>query len=211
MRILMHAAGMVGLSLLGGCAASMAYRADYVPDKPITEPDRIVGRVLVYTTQDDDDRLITAGATSFTGSGVKLTTPIGIMTREIALKVFSKVASDGADASHDLTNASRYTMVLRPQAQDFTHGFPQLKNLGFAITPEVHLTMRMTLLDTTGKQLLEKGYDSGVVSGGSYMFSGKPVERVNKLAHEVMYDLMRRAAADVHAYQQLHAATSTVN
>jgi hypothetical protein len=94
--------------------------------------------------------------------------------------------------------------VLRPQAQDFTHGFPQLKNLGFAITPEVRITMRMTVLDSTGKDLLEKNYDSGVVSGSSYMISGKPVERVNKLAHEAMYDLMRRAAADVHVYQQSH-------
>lgn len=179
----------------------MAYRADYVPDKPVADTDRITGRVLVYTTQSDDDRLVTAGATSFTGGGMKLTTPIGMMSREIALKVFSKAASDGADASHDLGNAGRYTIILRPQAQDFTHGFPQLKNLGFAITPEVRVTMRMTLLDSTGKDLLEKDYDSGVVSGSSYMISGKPVERVNKLAHEVMYDLMRRAASDVHVYQ----------
>lgn len=182
----------------------MAYRADYVPDKPVADADRINGRVLLYTTQSDDDRLVTAGATSFTGGGMKLTTPVGMMTREIALKVFSKVATDGADASHDLTNSNRYTIVLRPQAQDFTHGFPQLKNLGFAITPEVRVTIRMTVLDTTGKDLLEKDYDSGVVSGPSYMMSGKPVERVNKLAHEVMYDLMLRAASDVHVYQQSH-------
>jgi hypothetical protein len=190
--------------LLTGCAASMAYRADYLPDKPVTDSDRISGRVLVYTTQADDDKLITAGATSFTGSGIQLTTPVGMMTREIALKVFSKVATDGADASHDLRDAGRYTIVLRPQAQDFTHGFPQLKNLGLAITPEVQVKIRMTLLDTAGRELLAKDYDSGVVSGESYMMSGKPAERINKLAHEVMYDQMRRAAADVHAYQQAH-------
>jgi hypothetical protein len=61
-----------------------------VPDKPVADTDRITGRVLVYTTQNDDDRLVTAGATSFTGGGMKLTTPIGMMSREIALKVFSK-------------------------------------------------------------------------------------------------------------------------
>ena len=69
--------------------------------------------------------------------------------------------------------------------------------------------MRMTLLDGTGKELLENDYDSGVVPGSSYMMSGKPVERVNKLAHEVMYDLMRRAASDVHAYQQSHPPTTS--
>jgi hypothetical protein len=211
MQLIRSAVTAVMVLLLCGCAASMAYRADYVPDKPLADTDRIMGRVLVYTTQSDDDRLITAGATSFTGGGLKLTTPIGMMTREIALKVFSKAASDGADASHDLSNAGRYITILRPEAQDFTHGFPQLKNLGFAITPEVRVTMRVSLLDSTGKDLLEKDYDSGVVSGSSYMFSGKPVERVNKLAHEVIYDLMRRAASDVHVYQQSHPVAKGAN
>lgn len=204
MRAIRVVAGLVAALLLSGCAASMAYRADYVPDKSVAESDRVVGRVLVYTTQDDDERLITAGATSFTGGGMKLTTPIGMMTREIAVKVFQKAATDGADAGHDLKNAERYTVVVRPQAQDFKHGFPQLKNLGFAITPEVQVTLRVTLLAPGGSTLLEKTYDSGVVSGSSYMMSGKPVERVNKLAHEVIYDLMRRAAADIHVYQQSH-------
>jgi hypothetical protein len=194
-------AALLALLLLSGCAASIAYRADYVPDKPIADTDRISGRVLVYTTRNDDERLITAGATSFTGGGLKLTTPIGMMTREIALKVFSKVASDGADSSNDLVNASRYTIVLRPEARDFSHGFPQLKNLGFAITPEVRVSIRMTILDASGKAAVEKDYDSGVVSGKSYMISGSPTERINHLTHETLYDLMRRAADDVHIYQ----------
>jgi hypothetical protein len=173
-----------------------------VPDKAIADTDRISGRVLIYTTQSDDDRLITSGATSFTGSGLKITIPIGIMTREIAVKVFSKLASDGATAGKDLSDVSRHTVVLRPEAIDLTHGFPQLENLGFAITPEIRLTMRMAIVDPAGKPVVEKDYDSGVVSGGSYMISGAPAERINCLAHEVMYDLMRRAADDVHVYQQ---------
>lgn len=211
MRFIRAMAGVAAALLLSGCAASMAYRADYVPDKPIADSDRVAGRVLIYTTQNDDDRLVTAGATSFTGSGMKLTTPIGMMTREIALKVFEKAATEGADASHDLSNAGRYSVIVRPQAQDFKHGFPQLKNLGFAITPEVQVSLRVTLLDPAGSTLLEKGYDSGVVSGSSYMMSGKPVERVNKLAHEAIYDLMRRAAADVHVYQQAQSPARTGN
>jgi hypothetical protein len=195
--------------LLSGCAASIAYRADYVPDRPISETDRIAGRVLIYTTRGDDERLITSGATSITGSGLKITIPVGTMTREIAVKVFSKVAADGASASNDLADAGRYAVVLRPETKDLTHGFPQIQNLGFAITPEVHLTMRMSILDATGKPLLEKEYDSGVVSGRSYMVSGSPSERINHLAHETMYDLMRRAADDVHIYQNSSAPGGT--
>ena len=41
------------------------------------------------------------------------------------------------------------------------------------------------------------------------MISGKPAERINKLAHETLYDLMRRAASDVHVYQASHPLASS--
>jgi hypothetical protein len=194
--------GIAILMAISGCASSIAYRADYVPDREVLADETIAGRVLVYTTRADDERLITAGATSFTGGGAKLTTPVGMMTREIAVKVFSKVATDGAVAASELIDAGRYALVVRPENKDFKHGFPQLKNLGFAITPEVQVEMRVSILDASGKTVFEKDYASGVVEGKSYMMSGKPNERINKLAHETIYDLMRRAAADVRLYQR---------
>ena len=203
-------AAMLAALFLCGCAASMAYRADDVPDEPISDRDRVTGRVMIYTTRTDDDRLITAGSTSFTGAGLKLTTPVGIMVREIALRVFSRAATAGADESDDFTNARQYAIVLRPQIENFEYGFPHPK-LGVEVTPEVRMTLRITLLDATGRVLLEKDYDSGVVSGSRHIISGKLVERTNKLAHEVMYDLMLRAAADAHLYQQTQARAATAN
>ncbi|MGH8263842.1 MAG: hypothetical protein ACRET4_10205 [Steroidobacteraceae bacterium] len=193
-------AALALVSILGGCATSIAYRADYVPDKPIADADRIKGRILIYTTKADDERLVTGGATSFTGSGAKLTTPIGMMTREIALKVFSRLATDGAQSSNDLADSSRFTIVLRPEVQDFKYGFPQLKNLGFAITPQVEVTLRAQIIDSSGHTQFEQTYSSGVVEGKSYMMSGSPYERINKLVHATIYDLMVRAAADVKVH-----------
>ena len=200
MRLFRVAAVLAALCLCG-CATSIGYRADDVPDEPVSEGDHVMGRVLIYTTKTDDDRLITAGATSVTGTGLKLTTPVGVMVREIALRVFSKVATDGADASDNFVNAGRYTVVIRPQIENFEYGF-QTPKLGIEITPEVRVILRINLLDATGSVMLEKDYDSGVVSGSRHMVSRKVVERTNKLAHRVIYDLMRHAAADVRDYQQ---------
>jgi hypothetical protein len=197
--------GEMQISAVIGCATSIAYRADYVPDRAVSDADRIAGRVLVYTTKADDERLASAGATSFTGSGANLTTPIGMMTREIAVKVFSRYATDGAAASNDLADAARFSIVLRPETRDFKYGFPQLKNLGFAITPQVEMTLRMQLIDASGRTEFEQTYSSGVVEGKSYMLSGSPYERINKLAHQTLYDLMVRAAADV----RLHLTASS--
>jgi hypothetical protein len=192
---------LASVGLLGGCATSIAYRADYVPDRPVTDNERIAGRVLVYTTTSDDERLITGGASSFTGSGASLTTPIGMMTREIAVKVFAQMATEGAVAGNTLADSQRFSIVVRPQSQDFRYGFPQLKNLGFAITPEIELSLRVTVLDPGGKTLFERDYKSGVVEGKSYMMSGSPYERINRLTHATMYDLMRKAADDVRLQQ----------
>lgn len=188
--------------LLSACTSSITYRADYLPEIAIPPEARIDGRVLVYTTRADDERVESEGATSFTGSGATLVTPVGLITREVAVKVFSAAATEGAVHSNELTDLGRYSVVVRPEIQDFSYGFPQLKNLGFAITPEAQVKLRMTVLDAEGRAVLEKDYDSGVVEGKSYMMSGKPYERVSKLLHDSLYDLMLKAAADVRGHQQ---------
>jgi hypothetical protein len=205
------AAAACALLYLSGCASSIAYRADYVAERTVVANERISGRVLVYTTKDDDERLVTGGASSFTGAGAKLTTPIGTMTREIALKVFSQVATEGASAANDLTDAARYSIVIRPETEDFKYGFPQAKNLGLWITPRVEMQLRVSVLDASGRPLIEKHYSSGVIEGKGYVMSGSPYEKINKLAHQTLYDLMRRAAEDVRIYRTTTPKTESVN
>jgi hypothetical protein len=203
-----HAPVIIGVSLLlGGCTTYIVYRPDYVPERPVTDSERVEGRVLIYTTKADDERVILAPARSFTGSALNLSIPIGAMTREIAVKVFSTVADGGAEAHRELSGLNRYAVVLQPQAQDFTYWLQELRNLGFAMTPQVRLSMRMTLLDGAGKPLLQKEYDSGRVSGSTSVlanmpFRPPPYDQISRLAHETLGDLMRRAAVDVHGYQQ---------
>ncbi len=211
MRALYSAAALTVALALCGCSASIAYRPEDVPDRPVTEAERVDGRVLVFTTQPDDERSISTGATSVVGAGMKLSVPVGTMVREIAVEVFSKVASGGAEASHELTGAKRYAVILRPQIESFEFGFPHREKLGVEVTPEVKVSLRLTLLDASGRVRLEKDYDSGVVSGGRSFVSTKLVSRTERVAHEAIYQLMRRAALDVHQYQQTEAAAAQRN
>lgn len=196
------AAGIALLMGVCGCSASIGYRPDYVPDKEVIAEEVVTGRVLVYTTRTDDDRLVTTGGTNFNQSNFKLTIPIGMMTREIAVKVFSEVTTDGVAAANDLTDAGRYALVVRPENKGFRYGLPELKNLGFAATPEVQIEMKVSVIDASGKAVFEKDYVSEVVQGKAVMMSTQPYELVNRLAHETIYDLMRHAAADIGAYQR---------
>ncbi|HEY7888642.1 MAG TPA: hypothetical protein VIC29_10485 [Steroidobacteraceae bacterium] len=201
----LRAAAVLAMLFLGGCAASIAYRPAYVPAGPTSPVDRVKGRVLVFTTLADDNRSITPGATSLTA--FKMNVQAGVMAREIALTVFSRVA-DGADESHDLANAARYTIVLRPQIENIDYGFTHPKHLGIEVTPQVRVVMRITLLDPIGRVLLEKDYDSGPASQGRSIVSQKLVGRTALLLHEAIYNLMLRAAGDIRMFQRTQSAAA---
>jgi len=134
----------------------------------------------------------------------------GVIAREIAVTIFSRVA-DGADKSHDLTNAARYAIVFRPEIENIEYGFEHPERLGIEVTPQVRVVMRITLLDASGRVLLEKDYDSGPVSKGRSMVSEQLVERTDELTHEAIYELMLRAARDIHMFQQTEAAAANMN
>ena len=176
-----------------------------MPEGPIPSVDRVKGRVLVFTTPADDNRSIAPGATSVTA--FKMNVQAGVIAREIAVTVFSRVA-DGADENHTLASARRYAIVLRPQIENIDYGFTHPKHLGIEVTPQVRVVMRITLLDPIGRVLLEKDYDSGPVSNGRSIVSEKLVERTDVLVHEAIYDLMLRAAGDIHMFQQTQAAAA---
>ena len=208
LSLLRAAAAVLATLLIGSCAASMPYRAADVPNGPPSSVDHIKGRVLVYTTQTDDDRLITPGATSLTA--FKMSVQAGVIAREIAVTVFSRVA-DGADKSHDLGNAATYAIVFRPEIENIEYGFEHPERLGTEVTPQVRVVMRITLLDASGRVLLEKDYDSGPVSKGRSKVSEQLVERTDELTHQAIYELMLRAARDIHVFQQTEAAAASLN
>lgn len=195
--------GVVAAALMAasGCALPIGYRADYLTERKVAPGEELVGRVLIYTTRADDDSLVTAGATNFSNAGNKIIAPMGLMTREIAAKVFSSVATGGVVVAHDLTDAARFTVIVRPENKGFGYGFPRSKNLGLAATPEVQVAMKLSILDASGKTIHERDYASGVVSGKATFASVDPNELINKLLHKTIEDLMWRAAADVRDYQ----------
>ena len=84
-----------------------------------------------------------------------------MITREIAAKVFSRMATEGAGS---------------------------------------------------GNTQFERDDKSGVVEGKSYiksyMMSGSPYERINRLTHATMYDLMRKAADDVRLQQAANSSAA---
>jgi len=123
----------------------------------------------------------------------------GFKHKNIALEVFSKKFKEGAYHSNKLENTQNYSIVIRPEILNYDYRYNQLKNLGFAITPEAKIDLFVYLYDKQGKLVLEKKYESEYLSGGSYMVSFSPHEKVNKAIHEVIYNLLNNISHDVEA------------
>jgi hypothetical protein len=180
--------------LLAGCSFNAAYNPDYLPKQPLSLG--IAGKSLVVLETGDASWTYTGSPTSFTGGGTKLTLPIGEITREVALKVYGAAFKDGADFRNTAGSAAGYRLIVKPKVASFTYAYNQLKNLGFAITPQVKLDLHVTLVSPDGRTLLDKYYTSGLAEGDTYFVSGKPAEKVNQIFHLTLFKLMTDSALD---------------
>jgi hypothetical protein len=157
------------------------------------------GRVLVVTEVADDNYVYKGSPASFTGSATQLQLPLGVITREIALVVFGRAFKEGSDRANEIKTPGIYRLIVKPRTTSFDYKYNQLRNLGFAITPQTRIFLEVMILDPNGKEVLKKTYDSGLVNGTTYLMSGSPGEMVNRTAHEVLYQLMEQAASDALA------------
>lgn len=179
--------------IISGCSYKVGFNSSYLPPAGIVG--KTDGKALVLMTQEEETWIYSGHPTSFTGGGTTLTVPMGNITKQVALEVFSRHFAQ-VDTANDLGKAAGYTLVVNPRVKHFEYAYNQLKNLGFAITPEVKLELGVKLFDGSGQQLLDKTYVSGNLEGESYMMSGSPEEKVNKALHQALYDLMSQAARD---------------
>lgn len=177
-----------------GCAFNAGYNPSYISSQPLALG--APGKALVVMESSDANWVFSGRPTSFTGGGTTLTVPLGEISKQVALKVFGAAFKDGTDFRNSVGDASNYRLVVSPKVATFTYAYNQLKNLGFAVTPQVNLQLRVTLISSDGKTLLEKTYTSGTVDGDSYLLSGQPAEKVNQLLHQVLFKLMTEAAID---------------
>ena len=185
---------------LAACQATTTYKPEYVQPTAVPATERIDGKGLLYFEESYANYVYNEGATTFTGSGAKLSVPLGLMTREIGKTVYGGAFREGVDYANAPAHDGRYRVVIQPKVTDFKYYFHQAENLGFAITPGAEMTLTVTLLDADGKLAAANTYVSGERKGGSYMMSASPEERISKLSHEILADLMAKSVPDIQAW-----------
>jgi hypothetical protein len=192
---------LVGLTLLfflASCTTTHTYNPEY-EGRILPSPGvRLEGRAIILTTDADDNYVFVGNPTSFTGGGTKIDLPLGMITREIAQNTFDRLFEEGAMASNNLSAMNNYSVAISPKISNFSYAYNQLKNAGFLVTPQVEISITVNMSDSSGNRKLDKTYISGTKDGDSYAFSGSPGERINKLAHEVITELLNQVASDIY-------------
>ncbi len=185
------------LVMVSGCSTVTNYNPAHIPDTQISSTKKITGKALIYTEKEDDAYIYTGSPTSLTGSGTTLSMELGNMTKQIARKVFSEYFTEGATTSNSYDSENTYTLIVKPKVSSFTYEYNQLKNLGFAITPQLQMNLNVCLLKSDGTIYFEKDYASEIISGGSYMIAlESPGEKINRAAHITLHELMVKAAEE---------------
>ncbi len=106
--------------------------------------------------------------------------------------------SEGVVQTRDISYIDSYLVVITPRVRNFSYAWNQLKNLGLLVTPQVDISISVDILDSERNNILSNTYTSGTKDGDSYFSGGFPAERINKLAHEVITELLNQAASDVY-------------
>ncbi len=183
--------------LFVGCAFKGQYQPELLSKQLSSLEAKYDGKALVVTSLEDDQKNYNQGPTSLTGAATKLNVNVGSYLKEISVEVFSRLFKEGAIHSNDNNHSGNYTIVINPKILNYEWRFNQLKNLGFAITPETKIDLVVTLKDSKGNTLLNKEYKSDFTSGGTYLASIKPHEKVNKSIHQSIYNLLINVASDI--------------
>jgi hypothetical protein len=184
---------------LSNCSYSTNYNASYISEELANVSQTIDGKALIFTETKEDEKVYNQKPSSLTGGGTTLSAKVGEVLRNISLEVFSKKFSEGAYHSNNLDDTENYSIVIKPEVLNYDYRYNQLKNLGFAITPEVKIDLFVFLYDKQRKLLLEKKYESEYLSGGSYLASFSPHEKVNKAIHMTIYNLLNEVSYDIEA------------
>jgi hypothetical protein len=194
------AAALIAAASLAGCSSTATYRPDYVNAALTPQSAQIDGKVLIYMPAADEQYVFQAGATTFTGSGARLSVPFGLMTREIARTVYGGAFRDGAEFRNELGDCTGFRAVVQPRVADFKYFYHQLENAGFAITPAVQLTLDVNLIDARGVLVDHKTYARPEQKAGSYFVDLDPEEKISRLAHEELAKAMTTSVEDIKAW-----------
>lgn len=196
-KITIFALAFLTVFLCVGCKT-----VDYDPNYTRFATTNIVakyhGELLLFTTSSDDKFIFHGHPDSLTGTAWNLSVPLGEMSKKIAGDIYGHLFEGGYEFGDKSDTKKQFAAIIYPQIEDFSWRMNQAKNLGFAITPQVKMTLNLQLLsEDKSSVIFQRQYESGWIDGNSYLISVTPFESVNAAIHKTIANLMVDSIRDL--------------
>jgi hypothetical protein len=193
------AAAAVAVSL-GGCAHEIGFHSEYLPEEP---PAYVAqGKLLLVMPEEQRTFVYESPPSSQVGDFTTLIVPIGTIVQEIARHVFGDCFAYGVEVADTREGRDDFVLAIEGDMQEFIYSYTKVIDAGFGevsaswIVPEVELVFAVKGYNRAGEKVLDKTYESGVRAGEEYVVTSKPVERINRVLHTTVHDLMLDLVAD---------------
>jgi hypothetical protein len=195
-------AAVAAVWALGGCAYEVGFHDSYLPQEP---PAYVAqGKLLIVMPEEQRTFVYEGPPSSRTGDYTTMTVPIGTIVQETARHVFGDCFAYGVEVADSREGRDDFVLALEGNMQDFIYSYTKVIDAGFNaepadvwIVPEVEMAFAVKAYDRGGTMVLDKVYDSGVRAGEEYLVTSKPAERINRVLHTTVHDLMVKLVADV--------------
>ncbi len=199
---LARVAALAAAIALGGCAYEIGYRPVYLPS---AAPSYVAqGKLLVVMPEEQRAFIYEGPPSSRTGDYTTLVVPIGNIVQEIASHVFGECFAYGVEFAAGREGHDDHVLAIEGDMQQFMYAYDRVIDAGFNgeradvwTVPEVQISFAVKAYNRAGEQVLDKVYDSGVMAGEEYLVTSKPAERINRVLHATLHNLMLQLVADV--------------
>ena len=196
-KILKVAFLTLAAAFIAGCK-TVAYNPSYI--RPVAEgvTPRYPGKLLILTSPSEDQYVFHGHPDSLTGCAWNLKVPFGEMVKKSSGEIYGHLFQSGYEFG-SVANSNDFAVSIHPKIEDFAWRMNQLKNFGFAITPQIKMTLDLNLLSADQKVLLRRQYESGWVNGNSYVITLAPFDAVSVVIHKTLANLMVDSIRDFDA------------
>ena len=187
---------------LGGCAHEIGFQDAYLPQEP---PAYLAqGKLLIVMPEEQRTFVYEGPPSSRTGDYTTLIVPVGNIVQEIARHVFGDCFAYGVEVADSREGRDDFVLAIEGDMQKFIYSYTKVIDAGFSseradvwIVPEVEVAFAVKGYNRGGEMVLDRVYDSGVTVGEEYLTTSKPAERINRVLHTTVHDLMVELVADI--------------
>ena len=182
----------VMLLFLVGCASDVTYRETFLERR--SQGTAIPGKIGIRILEPDEK--LSLSPSSYTGWATKINFDIGRITKKVALSTYGELFNDGAVYVEKNSKTDDLNLILEPKVKELKFRYNSLKNVGFAVTPQVEVWIFVKVFDTQQELIFEKGYHSGWIDGDTYVINLDYNGAINKTLHVILQDLFAKSFND---------------